>query len=67
MIAALQERQVDQSNRALSAGRDDGPVTFFQFANLCPEFERGGSTVQAIGVARLVLIPTVVDRSGVGK
>ena len=67
MIAALQQRKINQRNRALPSGGDNRPITFFKLANLSRKFEGRGRTVQTVRVAHFVLIPTVIDRSGIGK
>src|SRR5208283_74762 len=67
VISAFQEGEIDQRNCALASGRNDGAVAFFQLADFSRELEGGGCAVEPIRVADFVLVPTVFDRSSVGK
>src|SRR5271170_751126 len=55
---------MDERDGGLSTGSEDGVRAALEFADAGGEFERGGSAVEAVGVADAMLIPSVGDHGG---
>ena len=67
MVSRFKKRQIDQRNGALSAGGNHRVRAFFQLADFPSQFEHSRRSVKAVGVADLLLIPAVIDSSGIGE
>src|SRR6185437_9559980 len=67
MVASFEQRQMDERDRTLSAGSNDGAKTLFQFAHFGREFQRGWRPIKAVGVANLMLVPMIAGHSRARK
>ncbi len=61
VVATLQQREVDQRDRGLAAGREDRVPAALELANAGRQLERRRRAVEAVGIADALLIPRVAD------
>ena len=67
MIAGLQQGEIDERDRRLSAWRENRVPPRFELADACGKFERRGRSVEAVGIPRALLVPVVGDAGRIGE
>src|SRR5271156_3887155 len=61
MPARAHEAQIDERDRRLPAGGDEAMRASFEFRDSCSEFKGGRSSIEAVAIRGLRLIPVISD------